>query len=96
MATEQPTSGLQNLGIAIEIVFPALAFICVCFRVYHRLKKGNHGWGVWTFLQRLCRRILTTICLDDALIVVAMALSIALAVGSIKGMYAYRFCSPIP
>ncbi|KAF3396781.1 hypothetical protein DPV78_008185 [Talaromyces pinophilus] len=67
MATDQPTSGLQNLGIAIEIIFPALALICVCFRIYHRLKNRNHGW-------------------DDALIVVAMALSIALAVGSIKVM----------
>ncbi|OKL55413.1 hypothetical protein UA08_09266 [Talaromyces atroroseus] len=63
--TTQPTSRLQNAGIAIEIIGPVLALICVSLRLYHRLKTGNHGW-------------------DDAWIVVAMALSIALAVGSIK------------
>lgn len=42
----KPTSSLQNLGIAIEIACPALAFICVCIRIYYRLLKGNHGWGM--------------------------------------------------
>ncbi|KAI1206127.1 uncharacterized protein F4807DRAFT_238189 [Annulohypoxylon truncatum] len=62
-----PTSWLQNLGIAIEVVCPALAFIVVVLRTYIRLDTKSFGW-------------------DDGLIVSAMALSIALAVGSIKVM----------
>ncbi|KAI1457893.1 hypothetical protein F4805DRAFT_426805 [Annulohypoxylon moriforme] len=62
-----PTSWLQNLGIAIEVVCPALALIVVILRTYIRLDTKSFGW-------------------DDGLIVAAMALSIALAVGSIKVM----------
>ncbi|KAI2467488.1 hypothetical protein F4781DRAFT_402110 [Annulohypoxylon bovei var. microspora] len=62
-----PTSWLQNLGIAIEVVCPALALIVVVLRTYIRFDTKSFGW-------------------DDGLIVAAMALSIALAVGSIKIM----------
>ncbi|KAI1091198.1 hypothetical protein F5B19DRAFT_288138 [Rostrohypoxylon terebratum] len=62
-----PTSWLQNLGIAIEVVCPALALIVVVLRTYIRLDTKSFGW-------------------DDGLIISAMALSIALAVGSIKVM----------
>ncbi|KAI0181749.1 hypothetical protein GGR52DRAFT_54072 [Hypoxylon sp. FL1284] len=63
-----PTSWLQNLGIAIEILCPALALIVgVIPRIYIRANTKSFGW-------------------DDYLIVGAMALSIALAVGSIKVM----------
>ncbi|ORY64945.1 uncharacterized protein BCR38DRAFT_473941 [Pseudomassariella vexata] len=62
--TAQPRSWLQDLGIAIEVFFPALALLVVALRVYSRLNTKTFGW-------------------DDACIVIAMALSIALAVGSI-------------
>ncbi|KAI1099485.1 hypothetical protein F4804DRAFT_321799 [Jackrogersella minutella] len=62
-----PTSWLQNLGIAIEVVCPALALTVVILRTYIRLDTKSFGW-------------------DDGLILSAMALSIALAAGSIKVM----------
>jgi hypothetical protein len=43
--TIQPTSWLQNLGIAIEVICPALSLIVVGLRVYIRLKTANFGWG---------------------------------------------------
>ncbi|OTA53344.1 hypothetical protein K449DRAFT_305979, partial [Hypoxylon sp. EC38] len=64
-----PTSWLQNLGIAIEVVCPALALLVVVLRTYIRLDTKMFGW-------------------DDGLIVAAMVLSIAMAVGSIKVMKA--------
>ncbi|KAI0385555.1 hypothetical protein F5Y04DRAFT_246140 [Hypomontagnella monticulosa] len=39
-----PTSWLQNLGIAIEIVCPALALIVVVLRTYIRLDTKSFGW----------------------------------------------------
>jgi hypothetical protein len=45
MAT-QPTSWLQNLGIAIEIICPGLALIFVGLRLYIRIKLDNFGWGM--------------------------------------------------
>jgi len=41
----QPTSWLQNLGIAIEVVCPALALIFTTLRIYIRSKSKNLGWG---------------------------------------------------
>lgn len=46
MAAAQPSSWLQNLGIAIEIVSPALALIIIFLRLYSRLKTRNFGWGM--------------------------------------------------
>lgn len=68
-ANPNPTSWLQNLGIAIEVVCPALALLVVVLRTYIRLDTKTFGW-------------------DDGLIVAAMVLSIAMAVGSIKVMKA--------
>ncbi|KAI1780731.1 hypothetical protein F4818DRAFT_396618 [Hypoxylon cercidicola] len=39
-----PTSWLQNLGIAIEVVCPALAFIVVVLRSYIRIDTKTFGW----------------------------------------------------
>ncbi|KAF6799525.1 integral membrane protein [Colletotrichum sojae] len=61
---EAPTSWLQNLGIAIEIVLPSLALIVVILRLYIRIDTKSLGW-------------------DDACVCAAMALAVALAVGSI-------------
>ncbi|KAI1473792.1 hypothetical protein F4774DRAFT_422937 [Daldinia eschscholtzii] len=45
MATNpNPTSWLQNLGIAIEVVCPALALIVVGLRAYIRLDTKSFGW----------------------------------------------------
>ncbi|KAI1802340.1 hypothetical protein F4811DRAFT_563320 [Daldinia bambusicola] len=45
MATNpNPTSWLQNLGIAIEVVCPTLALIVVCLRTYIRLDTKGFGW----------------------------------------------------
>jgi hypothetical protein len=46
MMTTQPTSWLQNLGIAIEILCPVLALIVVSLRLYIRIKLENFGWGM--------------------------------------------------
>jgi len=40
-----PTSWLQNLGIAIEVICPALALLVVLLRIYIRVKTKNFGWG---------------------------------------------------
>lgn len=45
MAVE-PSSWLQNLGIAIEIVCPALALIVTALRLYIRIDTKNLGWGM--------------------------------------------------
>ncbi|KAI1139887.1 hypothetical protein F5Y05DRAFT_380366 [Hypoxylon sp. FL0543] len=66
-ANPNPTSWLQNLGIAIEVVCPALALLVVALRTYVRLESKTFGW-------------------DDGLILAAMALSLAMAGGSIKVM----------
>ncbi|KAI5864004.1 hypothetical protein GGS23DRAFT_478008 [Durotheca rogersii] len=39
-----PTSWLQDLGIAIEVVCPALALIVVLLRVYIRIDTKSFGW----------------------------------------------------
>ncbi|KAI1759607.1 hypothetical protein GGR53DRAFT_513037 [Hypoxylon sp. FL1150] len=67
MSDPNPTSWLQNLGLAIEVVFPTLALIVVLLRCYIRIDTKCFGW-------------------DDGLIIGAMILSLALAVGSIKVM----------
>ncbi|KAI0843629.1 hypothetical protein F5Y06DRAFT_255411 [Hypoxylon sp. FL0890] len=41
-----PTSWLQNLGIAIEVVCPALALLVVSLRTYTRVKTKTFGWGI--------------------------------------------------
>ncbi|KAI1388552.1 uncharacterized protein F4822DRAFT_429170 [Hypoxylon trugodes] len=43
-ANPNPTSWLQNLGIAIEILCPALALIVVALRTYIRLDTKSFGW----------------------------------------------------
>ena len=40
-----PTSWLQNLGIAIEIIGPALALIVTLLRIYIRVSTKAFGWG---------------------------------------------------
>ncbi|KAL7624628.1 hypothetical protein AAE478_006197 [Parahypoxylon ruwenzoriense] len=39
-----PTSWLQNLGIAIEVACPALALLAVILRTYIRLDTKSFGW----------------------------------------------------
>lgn len=49
MATNpNPTSWLQNLGIAIEVVCPVLALIVVGLRTYIRIDTKSFGWGKFT------------------------------------------------
>ncbi|KAI2606606.1 hypothetical protein GGR54DRAFT_652290 [Hypoxylon sp. NC1633] len=43
-APPEPTSWLQNLGIAIEIVFPTLSLIALLLRVYIRVDTKSFGW----------------------------------------------------
>lgn len=56
-----PHDWLQNLGIAIEIVCPALALIVTILRVYTRIKIKNYGWGE---LQRI-RVVLRVLTLGE-------------------------------
>jgi len=39
------SSWLQNLGIAIEVIFPVLALSVVTMRVYARTNYSSFGWG---------------------------------------------------
>ncbi|KAI0002712.1 hypothetical protein F4779DRAFT_622157 [Xylariaceae sp. FL0662B] len=39
-----PTSGLQKTGIALEIVFPSIALVTTCLRIYVRITSNNTGW----------------------------------------------------
>lgn len=38
-------SWLQDFGIALEVIFPALAFIVVILRAYIRIDTKSFGWG---------------------------------------------------
>lgn len=44
-APANPTTWLQNLGIAIEIICPALALIVTLLRIYVRVSTKSFGWG---------------------------------------------------
>lgn len=45
MYSDLPTSGLQTTGLALEVLFPSIALMTVCLRVYVRLVVKNWGWG---------------------------------------------------
>lgn len=49
----QPSSWLQDLNIAIEAAFPALAFIFVALRVFVRGRLRTFGWGELTLTPSL-------------------------------------------
>lgn len=42
-----PHSWLQNLGIAIEVICPALALIVTILRIYIRVSTKSFGWGTY-------------------------------------------------
>jgi len=44
LAQYDRSSGLQRLGIAILVVFPAMALVTVGSRVYGRRASKNFGW----------------------------------------------------
>lgn len=46
--SDLPTSPLQKVGIALEVLFPLLSLITVSLRVYARLITKNFGWGRFT------------------------------------------------
>lgn len=48
-----PTSWLQNLGIAIEIIGPSLALIVTILRIYTRVNTKTFGWGKFQHHQEL-------------------------------------------
>lgn len=40
-----PYSGLQHIGFFILFLFPSLALVFVCLRIYSRSTTKQFGWG---------------------------------------------------
>lgn len=43
--TMEPTSWLQDLNIAVEVICPVFAFLFVLLRIFVRAQMGTFGWG---------------------------------------------------
>lgn len=58
-----PTSSLQQVAIALEILFPAITVVIIALRTYVRTVKGSFGLGKPFFSTRSRK---TYILLTDA------------------------------
>jgi len=56
-----PTSSLQQAGFAILFLFPTIAFLIVCLRVYSRQKMKQFGWGTFLILFQYTSSSMLTI-----------------------------------
>ena len=52
-----PTTSLQQGGFAILFLFPTIALLVVCLRIFSRQKMKQFGWGKYSVLDDQTRLV---------------------------------------